>query len=101
MSQPARVNIDRSNWREFAAAVTSPGAWTAIVPAAGRGTRLGYELPKILFPIAGRPMLAWLLDLLAPHCERLVFVLSPEGSTPVETALHQLLPRRYDVVIQE
>jgi hypothetical protein len=33
-----------------------PSGWPAIVPAAGLATRLGYALPKILYPIAGRPI---------------------------------------------
>ena len=26
-----------------------PSLWTCIIPAAGKGTRLGYEFPKILY----------------------------------------------------
>jgi UDP-N-acetylglucosamine diphosphorylase / glucose-1-phosphate thymidylyltransferase / UDP-N-acetylgalactosamine diphosphorylase / glucosamine-1-phosphate N-acetyltransferase / galactosamine-1-phosphate N-acetyltransferase len=40
----------------------------AVVPAAGRGTRLGSltaEIPKALVPVAGRPVLGWVLDGLA------------------------------------
>ena len=42
--------------------------FTAIVPAAGSGTRLGHHQPKVLFPLLGRPILDWLLDLLEPVC---------------------------------
>lgn len=31
--------------------------WTAIVMAAGKGTRMGSPLPKVLHPVAGRPMI--------------------------------------------
>jgi bifunctional UDP-N-acetylglucosamine pyrophosphorylase/glucosamine-1-phosphate N-acetyltransferase len=34
----------------------------AIVLAAGKGTRMKSTLPKVLHPIAGRPMLDWVLD---------------------------------------
>ena len=37
----------------------------AIVLAAGRGTRMRSDLPKVLFPVAGRPLLAWVLDAVA------------------------------------
>lgn len=40
----------------------------AVVPAAGRGTRLGpltAALPKALVPVAGRPVLEWVLEGLA------------------------------------
>lgn len=34
----------------------------AIVLGAGKGTRMESELAKVLFPVAGRPMLLWVLD---------------------------------------
>jgi bifunctional UDP-N-acetylglucosamine pyrophosphorylase/glucosamine-1-phosphate N-acetyltransferase/UDP-N-acetylglucosamine pyrophosphorylase len=37
---------------------------TAIVMAAGKGTRMKSELPKVLFPVLGRPMIHWVLDAL-------------------------------------
>ncbi len=37
---------------------------TAIVLAAGKGTRMKSELPKVLFPVLGRPMIHWVLDAL-------------------------------------
>ena len=37
---------------------------TAIVLAAGKGTRMNSELPKVLFPVLGRPMIHWVIDAL-------------------------------------
>ena len=37
----------------------------AIVLAAGQGTRMRSRLPKVLHPLAGRPMLDHVLDALA------------------------------------
>jgi HAD superfamily hydrolase (TIGR01509 family) len=54
--------------------------WTAIIPAAGRGSRLGFYRPKILYPVAGRTILDWLVQLLSPVCGRLMVVASPEGA---------------------
>lgn len=34
----------------------------AVVVAAGRGTRMGLDSPKVLLPIAGRPVLRWALE---------------------------------------
>lgn len=47
----------------------------AVVLAAGRGTRMRSERPKPLHPVAGRPMLHWVLDAArAAGCERLLVV---------------------------
>jgi len=78
-----------------------PACWTAVIPAAGRGTRLGFSRPKILYPLGGRPILHWLLDFLVPNCASLVFVLSPEGAGEVTAALERRIPRRFTVAIQE
>ena len=40
----------------------SEGRITAVILAAGKGTRLKSELPKVLHEICGRPMLAWVFD---------------------------------------
>lgn len=37
----------------------------AIVLAAGKGTRMGGDLPKVLFAANGRPLVTWVLDALA------------------------------------
>jgi bifunctional UDP-N-acetylglucosamine pyrophosphorylase/glucosamine-1-phosphate N-acetyltransferase len=79
----------------------SPGRWTGIIPAAGRGSRLGSDQPKILYPILGRPILHWLLDALAPVCGNFVLVLSPEGQPAVEAVLRQRLGADYRIVVQE
>jgi bifunctional UDP-N-acetylglucosamine pyrophosphorylase/glucosamine-1-phosphate N-acetyltransferase len=76
-------------------------SWTAIIPAAGKGSRLGSDRPKILFPVAGRMIVEWLLDFLLPNCETLVFVLSPAGREIVREELERLIPGRYRIVIQE
>lgn len=75
--------------------------WTAVIPAAGRGSRLGYDKPKILYPIAGRPILDWLIDLLEPNCATLTFVLSPSGMDFVKPILETRLKGRYEIAIQE
>jgi len=52
----------------------------AVVLAAGHGTRMRSRLPKVLHPIAGRPMILWALDALhAVDPEKVVVVLGPEG----------------------
>ena len=45
-----------------------------VIPAAGRGSRLGGTIPKAMVPVNGRPMLAWLADLYRPMVDALVIV---------------------------
>jgi bifunctional UDP-N-acetylglucosamine pyrophosphorylase/glucosamine-1-phosphate N-acetyltransferase len=48
---------------------------TAVILAAGKGTRMRSSLPKVLHPVAGRPMIAWVMDAArAAGCRRLVVV---------------------------
>jgi 2-C-methyl-D-erythritol 4-phosphate cytidylyltransferase len=55
------------------------GRTAAIVPAAGRGERLGLGTPKALRPIAGTPMLVHAVRALqAARCVDLVVVVAPE-----------------------
>src|ERR1039458_7926984 len=51
--------ITRENAAPFLDSSVDPAFWTAVIPAAGRGSRLGFEQPKILFPIAGATILEW------------------------------------------
>lgn len=95
------IEIGPANWLEFAAPQVNAPAWTAVIPAAGRGSRLGFDKPKILYPVAGRPLLEWMLDYLTPNCARFVFVLSPAGEGEVRPELERLIPGRYEIAIQE
>jgi 2-C-methyl-D-erythritol 4-phosphate cytidylyltransferase len=51
---------------------------TAVVTAAGRGTRLGSATPKALVEVAGRPLLSHALDRIAPLASRIVVTAVPE-----------------------
>jgi bifunctional UDP-N-acetylglucosamine pyrophosphorylase/glucosamine-1-phosphate N-acetyltransferase len=42
------------------------GKLAAVVLAAGQGTRMKSSLPKVLHPVAGRPMIEYVLDSVAP-----------------------------------
>ena len=58
---------------------------TAVILAAGLGTRMKSALPKALHPIAGRPMLRHLTDSCAEVFDRVVVVVGPDME-PVEAA---------------
>jgi bifunctional UDP-N-acetylglucosamine pyrophosphorylase/glucosamine-1-phosphate N-acetyltransferase/UDP-N-acetylglucosamine pyrophosphorylase len=52
----------------------------AIVLAAGKGTRMKSDLPKVLLPVAGRPMIDYVLEALAAGgVERIVVVVGYRG----------------------
>jgi len=69
----------------------------AIVLAAGRGTRMRSDLPKVLFPIAGRPLLAWVLDAVASVSPEETVVVVGHGAERVR----EVLPAGVQAVVQE
>jgi 2-C-methyl-D-erythritol 4-phosphate cytidylyltransferase len=56
-------------------------AVVGIVPAAGRGERLGGEVPKAFAPCAGRPLVEWSLAVLESVCDRVVVAVPPGYET--------------------
>jgi 2-C-methyl-D-erythritol 4-phosphate cytidylyltransferase len=59
------------------------GVWAVLV-AAGRGERLGGDLPKAFAPLGGRPLLAESLDRLegSPRVDAIVVVVPPQWEEP-------------------
>jgi bifunctional UDP-N-acetylglucosamine pyrophosphorylase/glucosamine-1-phosphate N-acetyltransferase/UDP-N-acetylglucosamine pyrophosphorylase len=54
---------------------------TAIVLAAGKGTRMKSDLPKVLIPVCGRPMIDYVLDALANGgVDRVIAVIGHQAS---------------------
>ena len=90
----------RENAAPFLDVAVNSAVWTALVPAAGRGSRLGFDQPKVLFPIAGKTILEWLVDLLGPLCDQFVFVVSPQGEQPVAAVASRLLPGVQRIAVQ-
>ncbi|GAC1320957.1 MAG: 2-C-methyl-D-erythritol 4-phosphate cytidylyltransferase [Thermoleophilaceae bacterium] len=56
-------------------------AVVGIVPAAGRGERLGADGPKAFVACAGRPLIEWSLDVLVPLCDRVIVAVPPGFET--------------------
>lgn len=81
--------------------VIDPALWTVVVPAAGKGTRLGYSKPKILYPILGKPILYHLIDLLENQASKFVFALSPAGVPIVVPELQRRIPGKFETVVLE
>src|SRR5690348_3181961 len=58
----------------------------AIVMAAGKGTRMKSDLPKVLFPVGGRPMIEYVLATLqAVGLKRIVVVVGYRADLVRET----------------
>jgi bifunctional UDP-N-acetylglucosamine pyrophosphorylase/glucosamine-1-phosphate N-acetyltransferase len=70
-----------------------------IIPAAGRGTRLNTTIPKVLYPVAGRPMIDHLFDLYAGWIDRFVLVVHPSFEQEVR-AHCAALPYTIDFEVQ-
>ena len=56
-------------------------AVVGIVPAAGRGERLGSDGPKAFVACAGRPLVEWSLDVLEAVCDRVVMAVPSDWET--------------------
>jgi 2-C-methyl-D-erythritol 4-phosphate cytidylyltransferase len=62
-----------------------------LVPAAGRGERLGGGVPKALREVGGRPLLTWAVDALLPICDVVVVAAPPELLAAVRAAVPSAL----------
>jgi bifunctional UDP-N-acetylglucosamine pyrophosphorylase/glucosamine-1-phosphate N-acetyltransferase len=71
--------------------------WTAIILAAGQGKRMRSSLPKVLHPLAGRPMVRYVVEAAqAAGARRCIVVVGPEGE-----ALRAALGERPSYVVQQ
>src|SRR5262245_55406929 len=59
----------------------------AVVLAAGMGTRMKSDLPKVLFPVLGRPMIEYVLDALAAAGIRRMIIVVGYRADDVKTLL--------------
>lgn len=66
--------------------MTTAASRVLVLPAAGTGSRLGSSLPKVLHPVAGRPMLAHLAALHGPWIDRWHVVVRPADRDAVAAA---------------
>ena len=74
--------------------------WSAIILAAGEGTRMKSSRPKVLHTIAGRPLVSWVagaaLEAGAARC----LVVVGHGRAEVERELEETFGTRVEVVLQ-
>ena len=71
-------------------------SWTAVILAAGQGKRMRSSLPKVLHPLAGRPMVRYVVDAAREAgFHRLVVVVAPDAD-----AVRAALGDDIDYVVQ-
>lgn len=56
-------------------------AKTAVILAAGRGTRMNSASPAVLHPICERPVLCWVAEAVKPCCEDVPVIVTPAASS--------------------
>ncbi len=60
-----------------------------IIPAAGRGSRLGWDGPKAMCPVAGRPMIEHLFERYSSVVDRFVLVVAPGARSLIDPYLER------------
>jgi len=74
--------------------------WNAIVLAAGEGTRMKSDRPKVLHAVAGRPMVSWVVGTaLEAGAARCVVVVG-HGRSAVEAELERTFGDAVDIAVQ-
>lgn len=59
----------------------------AVILAAGKGTRIGSHLPKVLYPLAGRPMVRYILDTFSSVGIKDIYVVTGFRSEDVQASI--------------
>ncbi len=68
--------------------MSSPVPVRALILAAGKGTRMQSDKPKVLHEILGKPIIRYVTEALSlPEVERIGVVVSPENHLTIETVL--------------
>jgi len=77
-------------------------AGTVVILAAGQGTRMKSAKPKVLHPLCGKSMIAWVVDqALTLEPERIVVVVGHEGAAVEAEVLAGPAAERITCVVQE
>jgi bifunctional UDP-N-acetylglucosamine pyrophosphorylase/glucosamine-1-phosphate N-acetyltransferase len=79
----------------------SDESFVAVILAAGQGTRMKSDVPKVLHPVAGRPMIAWPVAAAKDAGADDVIVIVGHGRDEVSAALEARFQARVRTAIQE
>ncbi|MBX3356198.1 MAG: NTP transferase domain-containing protein [Phycisphaeraceae bacterium] len=73
---------------------------SAIIMAAGKGTRMKSDLPKVMHPVAGRPMVEWVIDAALEAGAAPVVLVIGHGAELVRSTINRR-GGRVEFVVQE
>lgn len=67
--------------------------YTVVIPAAGKGKRMGADANKLMLTLQGKPIIVWTVEAFAkdPWCERIVLAVRSEEQTWFEKQLEHIL----------
>jgi bifunctional UDP-N-acetylglucosamine pyrophosphorylase/glucosamine-1-phosphate N-acetyltransferase len=61
---------------------------SVLIAAAGKGSRAGLPYPKTLYPVAGKPIVVRIVELLSKLDRQPTIIVSPSGRKPIEDCLN-------------
>lgn len=71
------LNVDKENW-------------TLVIPAAGKGSRLNFPGPKILYPIFGKTILEWILLGIGDFFSKILLVINKKYESEIRAQAKKL-----------
>ena len=75
--------------------------WTVVIPAAGKGSRLGFEGPKAIYPVHERPLASWVMDVFQNHCKSFVIITPTSGRLRIEKVLTKEFPNTELIFVEQ
>lgn len=93
--------IDAERLPGYVPAMSERRSFAAVVLAAGQGTRMKSDLPKVLHPVAGRPMIYWPVRAALDAGAAKVVVVLGYGREQVEEQLHAYFGDQVVTALQE
>ncbi|KAB8027998.1 NTP transferase domain-containing protein [Fluviispira multicolorata] len=86
--------------KNYADSLLKINNFTAIIPAAGKGTRLKYSKPKILYSINNNTLLDIIYNKLKFLCKKIIIVASPDGQHQIYNHINEKNYLNIEVVVQ-
>ena len=75
--------------------------FTAVIAAAGRGSRLNFEKPKILFPILNKTLIDIIYEKMNNYCKEFIIVVSLDGFNAIQSHIIEKSYKNIKLEIQK